>query len=371
MNLSRSSYLMSKISILFLLSTFQTASFVLVAHWILAIKGMFLLHWGILFSVSCFANLLGLNISSAFNSAVTIYILIPILLIPQLVLSGVVVKFDKLNPVIGNTATVPFVGDLMTSRWAFEAAMVAQFKDNEFEENFYPMDKDMAEADYRKIYFIPELESKLDFINLNHKSSDPAIRAKVMDALVLMENEIGKQLERVGKQHFPDAEKLTLKSFDSVTYEATKKFLTILKRTHITNYNNADRKKEALINAMTKTASQEKEFEVFKASYTNEAITDLVKNTVETNRIIEQDNKLVQKIFPIYKDPDPDHLVDFDAQFYMPKKHFLNQNIDTYFFNNGVIWTMTIILIFTLYFDWLRKIVDGLGNLGNRAPKRM
>ena len=371
LNLSRSSYLISKISILFLMSAFQTASFVFVAHSILAIKGMFLIHWGILFSVSCFANLLGLNISSAFNSAVTIYIIIPILLIPQLILSGVVVKFDKLNPVIGNTATVPLVGDLMTSRWAFEASMVAQFKDNPFEKKFYALDRDMAEADYRKIYFIPELESKLDFINLNHRSSDPATHLKVMDALVLMENEIGKQLERVGKQHFPDAEKLTLRSFDSATYEATKKFLSTLKRTYVNRYNEADQRKEALINTMTKTASQEKEFEIFKVSYTNDAITDLVKNTIETNRIIEQDNKLVQKIFPIYKDPDPDHLVDFDAQFYMPKKHFLNQNIDTYMFNNGVVWAMTILLVLTLYFDWLRKIVDGLGNLGSRTPKRM
>ena len=78
LNLSRSSYLLSKISILFLLSAFQTATFVLVGNWLLEIKGMFLVHWGILATVSCFANLLGLNISSAFNSAITIYILIPI-----------------------------------------------------------------------------------------------------------------------------------------------------------------------------------------------------------------------------------------------------------------------------------------------------
>jgi ABC-type multidrug transport system ATPase subunit/uncharacterized tellurite resistance protein B-like protein len=371
LNLSRSSYLMSKISILFLMSAFQTASFVFVAHWILAIQDMFLLHWGILFTVSCFANLLGLNISSAFNSAVTIYILIPILLIPQLILSGVVVKFDKLNPVIGNTATVPFVGDIMTSRWAFEAAMVAQFKDNEFEKKFYDWDKAMADADYKKIYFIPELESRLDFINQHHTSSDPAMRAKVTDALILLEREVGKELDKVGRKHFPDIEKLTLKRFDSATYDATRLFLEILKKTNVTRYNNADQKKEAYINSITKTAAEEKEFEALKSAYTNESISDLVKNTVETNRIIEHDNKLVQKIFPIYKDPDPDHLVDFDAQFYMPQKHFLNQNIDTYFFNNAVIWCMTLLLMITLYLDILRKIIDGLGNLGNRAPKRM
>jgi len=371
LNLSRSSYLLSKISILFLLSAFQTASFVFVGNWILGIQDMFLLHWGILFTVSCVANLLGLNISSAFNSAVTIYILIPILLIPQLILSGVVVKFDKLNPSIGNTATVPFVGDLMASRWAFEAAMVTQFKDNEFEKKFYAMDKVMAEADYRKIYYIPELESKLDFINLNYKKQDPLIRANVTDALILVEHEIARELPKVGKQHFTDLDKLTLKNFDSATYHHSMIFLETLRRIYVARYNKADQVKEDTINSMTKTAALEKQFEMFKLAYTNDAISDLVKNTVETNRIIEKDGKFVQKIFPVYKEPDPDHLVDFDAQFYMPKKHFLGQTIDTYFFNMGVIWSMTLALIITLYFDLLRKLVEGLGNIGHRPAKRM
>src|SRR5258708_10450870 len=124
---------------------------------------MVLPHWAIMFTTWCFDNMLGLNISSAFNSAVTIYILIAILLIPQLILSGVVVKFDKLNPLISNAETVPLVGDLMASRWAFEASMVAQFKDNHFEHEFYEQDKIIAEADYKKIYYIPTLESKVDF----------------------------------------------------------------------------------------------------------------------------------------------------------------------------------------------------------------
>lgn len=122
---------------------------------------------------------------------------------------------------------------------------------------------------------------------------------------------------------------------------------------------------------MTRTPELEKEFEIFRNRYQNEAITELVKNTVESNRIIEKDGKLIQKIFPIYKNPDPDHMVDFNAQFYMPAKHFLNKNIDTFFFNLGVIWAMTLFLMVTLYFEVLRKIVDGLGNISNPIPKRM
>jgi ABC transport system ATP-binding/permease protein len=371
LNLSRSSYLISKTSILFLLSAFQTATFVFVGNWILAIEGMFLIHWGILFTVSCFANLLGLNISSAFNSAVTIYILIPILLIPQLILSGVVVKFDKLNPIIGNTATVPFVGDLMASRWAFEASMVAQFKDNAFEKKFYAFDKVMAEADYKKVYFIPELESKLDYINLNYRKKDEQARRQVNDALILVENEISRELERVGSEHYKYLDKLTLHGFDSMTFEGSIHFLQALRKYYINRFNAAEMLKQKEISKMTKTAALQKEFEIFKLTYTNEAISDLVKNSIETNRIIEKDGKFVQKIFPIYKEPEPDHALDFDAQFYSPKKHFLNKKVDTYFFNTGVIWSMSFVLTIALYFDWLRKLVDGLGNLGSTSSKRM
>src|SRR5688500_8176839 len=162
-----------------MLSSIQSFLFVIVGTYILEIHGLFFEHWFILFTTSCFANVLVLNISSAFNSAVTIYILIPLLLIPQLILSGVVVKFDKLNPAIGNTATVPPVGDLMASRWAFEAAMVTQFKDNKFEKEFYLYDKVMADADFKKVYLIPQLETELQFCLNNFKSSHPEVKAEI------------------------------------------------------------------------------------------------------------------------------------------------------------------------------------------------
>ncbi|MBX7125396.1 MAG: ATP-binding cassette domain-containing protein [Cyclobacteriaceae bacterium] len=371
LNLSRSSYLISKISILFILSAIQTALFVIVGNYMLEIKGMFLIHWGILFTVSCFANLLGLNISSAFNSAVTIYILIPILLIPQLILSGVVVKFDKLNPVIGNTATVPLVGDIMASRWAFEASMVAQFKDNEYEQQFYSYEKKMAEADYKKIYFIPELESRLDFVHLNYQNPDPGIKAEVASKLLLVQNEVRRELARLQKEEFPEVARLTPAAYDSSVYKATSSFLAVLKKIYVNRYNENDTEKERMIDRLTSNAEKEKAFERYRESYQNEAIAEFVKNIAETHRIIEKDGKFVQKIYPIYKDPDPDHMVDFDAQFYMPAKHFLNRNIDTYYFNNGVIWLMTLTLVILLYFDVLRRIIDGLGNLTNPLPKRM
>jgi len=366
LHLSRSSYLLSKISILFTLSAIQTLTFVLVGNYILEIRGMVLEHWMILFTVSCFANVLGLNISSAFNSAVTIYILIPLLIIPQLILSGVVVKFDKLNPTIGNTATVPFVGDLMASRWAFEAAMVTQFKDNRYEKKFYLYDKIMAESDFKKVYYLPELETRLQYCLNNLKAIDRDVIAKVMRDLELIRNELIKETAFLNtEQDVAWMDNLTLKHFDSLTYTRASDFLLNLRRFYIRLYNKADDEKERLIDSMTDTPEKEREYERFREQYRNEAIAEFVKNLSETHRIIEKDGKLIQKIYPIYKDPEPEHIVDFDAQFYMPAKHFLNRNVDTLYFNTGVIWSMTLVLAIALYFDVLRNIIDGIGNLSN------
>jgi hypothetical protein len=109
---------------------------------------------------------------------------------------------------------------------------------------------------------------------------------------------------------------------------------------------------------MTASTEGEDSFEKMKENYQNETIAIMVKNLEEQHRIIEKDGRLIQKIYPIYKDPEPEHIIDFDAQFYMPAKHFLNRNIDTLFFNTGVIWSMTLILYIMLYFDVLRKLLE-------------
>jgi hypothetical protein len=259
----------------------------------------------------------------------------------------------------------------MASRWAFEAAMVAQFKDNDFEKEFYVYDKIMADADFNKIYLLPELESKLDFVNLQVKNPVPEIREEVAKVLNLIQNEFRRELDGVGHDKFKYLDQLRPEQFDSLTYNTSVAFIQTLKRFYINRYNKADQEKDRKVNYMTRTREKEKEFAKFRESYENDAIATLVKNTEESHRIIEKDGKLVQKIYPIYKDPDPEHRVDFDAQFYMPRKHFLNKNIDTFYFNLAVIWLMTLVLAFTLYHEILLKIIDGLGTVFNPLPKRM
>ena len=134
--------------------------FVLIGNTILEIKGMTLPYWAILFSTCTFANVLGLNISASFNSAKVIYILIPIVIIPQLLFSGIIVKFDRLNPIFASQSGVPWIGNIMASRWAYEAIAVTQFKWNDYEENFYELERRKKFSNWKKDYWITELKNK-------------------------------------------------------------------------------------------------------------------------------------------------------------------------------------------------------------------
>ncbi len=359
LHLSRSSYLSSKVMVLFLISAIQTLLFILVGNFVLEIPLTELRYWFILFSTSCFANMLGLNISSAFNSAVTIYILIPLLVIPQLLLSGVVIRFDKFNPSVGKPIGVPFMGEVMASRWAFEGYMVTQFKDNPFEQQFYELDKTIAISDYKKVYYIPELESKLTYC-LNQQSNWRLTgHERLSKSLELLKHEISTEINLIGKDLPPYVDQLTIGAFDSTVWKSTSDFLITLKQFYTNKNIKAQEEKEALILQLTNTPEKLKAYEAMRTSFQNKSIFDAVKNTGTPNRIVEFDGRLWQGIFPIYQDEHkPKHFFDFSANLYQPTKHFMGKTFDTLLFNLAVIWAMTLVLFILLYFDALRHFIS-------------
>jgi hypothetical protein len=93
--------------------------------------------------------------------------------------------------------------------------------------------------------------------------------------------------------------------------------------------------------------------------YQNKQVATAVKNVATPNRIVENEGKLYQRIYPIYQeDHKPRHLLDFSANLFQPTKHFWGRYFDTLYFNISVIWGMTVILFITLYFDLLKKFME-------------
>ena len=150
LNLSYGSYIWSKIIYMAGVSLVQTLLFIVVGNTIMGLHGLFFTWWLILFLTALLASLTGLLLSQCLNSVVAIYICIPLLLIPQILLCGLVVSFSDLTPK-STTGNVPLIGDVIPSRWSFEALAVTSFTDNEYERNFFLSDKEKYETQYYNI----------------------------------------------------------------------------------------------------------------------------------------------------------------------------------------------------------------------------
>lgn len=360
LNLSSSSYLISKVFILFSLSAVQTIMFATLGNWILEIPLTELRYWLVLFSCSCFANMLGLNISSAFNSAVTIYILIPVLIIPQLLLSGVVITFDKFNPKVGTPNGIPVLGEFITSRWAFEALMVTQFKDNPLEKNFYKYDQQAAIALFKRDYFIPELKSRLTTaINNSTRWRDQSDNNPVKQSLDLLHTEIGYELKSIGTNSFTDLDRLQIGRFDSSVYYKTDTFLLALKKYYSNKGQKATQKRDSIQALYQVGADSTNDYTAMRLKYMNESVTDMVENAQDPNRIFEWQGELVQRFYPIYFfEHRPANPIDFTANFYVPTKHFAGNLYDTLYFNIAMIWIFTALLYIALYYQLLNKVIS-------------
>jgi ABC-type multidrug transport system ATPase subunit len=362
LNLSKGSYLFSKISIMFAISAIQTFTFIIIGNSILGIDGMNVAYWLVLFSTACFANMLGLNISASFNSAVTIYILIPFLVIPQLLLSGVIVKFDKLNPTITLQDKVPVVGEIMTSRWAYEALAVHQFKDNKFEKQFYKLDKELKVVEFKKNFWLAKLREKLS--SSQNYLNDETKKEELVNNFELLRNEIGKEIETNTEIKFADLDKLYIDKVNETVFTNTKNYFLDLNNYYLQKYKNANNSRDKLASKLNKDKEARDLFIEMKDRYTNDALSDFVKDKNELNKIIELDNHLIQKADPIYLSPN-----DFRAHFYAPEKKIFGVYIDTFWVNIAIIWLMSIFLSITLYFDALKNLIDGLEKVFEKFKK--
>jgi len=353
LHLSRSSYLLAKIGNLVVISAIQSIAFVLIANGILEIRQMTPAYWLALFSTAVCANMIGLVISSAFNSAVTIYIVIPLVMIPMMVLSGAMFSFEKLNRSITRVDKVPLIAELMPTKWSYEALMVHQFKDNEFEKNFYDYEKRISYNNFRAAYLVPELEDRLN--SCIQEFREKGAIEENRDALEVLRNEITERQGLVKDIIFREGE-LTPGRFNESTIVKTSRFLAALKKHYINQFSIASREKERHLAKLMK--DRRSLYFSMLDRYHNESVADHVKKIYEKNPIVEYEGRLYQQIDPVFLDPKPSGFIGIRSHFFAPRKYFLGGYYDTYNFNIAFIWFLTILFYIILYNDLLGKLVN-------------
>ncbi len=362
LHLSKASYLLSKVIIMFVLSAIQMFTFILIGNTILGIDGMLWDYWLILFTTACFANMLGLNISSTFNSAVTIYIIIPFLIIPQILFSGVLVKFEKLNPVITSQSIVPIIGEVMASRWSFEALAVNQFIKNDYEKLFYSYDQQMSDANFKKNFWVPELKAKVGKFKEYLRNNDRYPPEEIENDLRTIRNEVGHENNILATIDsvlvFDDVEDFTLEGLNEDLLDYFSTYLTAVNRYYVKQWNYNSDEKDRIIREHQQTEEDKTAFNELRNNFENESLSDLVTNKNEFNQITEYDGALIQRADPVFHIPD-----GLRAHFYAPKKMIFGKYYPTMQVNVLILWAMSILLMVTLYFDALKGLLNIFSNI--------
>lgn len=350
LNLSRFSFLNSKVFVLFIISAIQSLSFVLIGNYILEIKGLTFQYWAIIFSTACFANMLGLNISSGLNSVVAIYILIPLILVPHLLFSGIIVSFDKLHNSVSSKEFVPHIGDMMVTRWSYEALAVAQFKNNRYQKHFFEAEQEMSRSSYYSSTLIPELNKLNDACLWALQRSDQARVDEYSAPLTAA----FKQME--AKEHNETVESILGRlpeQYDDKVHSKIKSFLSGKQTEYNRKFQYYSSLKDAKIEEMVNNTSLEEVIRL-KQKYFNEALADWMLDRREVRQFEFIDNTFIQKKHPVYKEAKGKW---GRSHFYAASKKFGPINIPTPVFNVIVMWLGIALLYLTLYLDILRRII--------------
>jgi len=146
-------YIIAKFGTLALFSAVQCALYVLVGNSILQIRGMFWPYLWFMFITAASGIALGLLISSLVADSKTAANFVPLVLIPQLIFGGALIKYEEMNkdldviysmrrllsthPEIHDATSrddailrVPFISRLVATHYSYEALIVAQAKLN-------------------------------------------------------------------------------------------------------------------------------------------------------------------------------------------------------------------------------------------------
>ena len=338
LNLSYGSYISSKIVYMAGVSLLQTLLFILIGNYIMGLHGLFLTWWIILFVTALLSSLMGLLLSQCLNSVVAIYITIPILLIPQILLCGLVVSFSDLAPK-STTGNVPLIGEIIPTRWAYEALAVTSYSDNAYEAPFFETDKKKYETQFYNFGYVNELQSQLETMKNEEKQGEEVkpihmqtirINLPLVTAFCGMEPYKGDYSYPSLRKYLKDAEKILVDRSNAISIKADKQ-----------------------ISAMVREMGKDAVLELKRDNY-NIKLEDCVVGADQRNMLEVIDGYIVPRMQTIFLTPQS---TCGRAPFYSSVKILGTWQIKTLWFNISVLLLMGFILSIFLFTDWPGKII--------------
>ena len=353
LNLSWFSYVNSKLLYLAIVATVQMFLYLIAVNLFITVPEMFLKTYIILLLCAFGASALGLNISAAFRSPITIYILIPLLLIPQILLGGVVVRYAEMISGKSIDRNVPDYATLLFSRWGYEALVVEQYCRNPYMQHFLEADAGIRQAEYNLDHYLPELQSRarsLMILKDRRQSSELAEQADLLkNEIIKLERQTGIPSGIALSNFHPDR-------YDQTVANAIDEYIRTSRRLIF------DRRRQAAVQRREAELRLEGQIgngglETLKKASMNRWIQKLVLNHDELEAVGVAKNSLYQKTLPIYQLPES---VYGEAHFLASTKRLGKYLIPTFTFNLLMIVMLTFLLCIALYAKILPRLLGSI-----------
>jgi len=267
------------------------------------------------------------------------------------------IHFDDLHKSLTRKIYVPVIGDVMVTRWSYEAIMVEQFRNNKFEKPFFEYDMEISQSDWTASFLVPALKVKADECRAAGK--EKVYRENSEDNLKKLRYHITELTAESGLKPGKWFDKLNYDEFNEMTWNSSKLFLDSL----LTFFRGKSRvynlKRDSVYNNLKRQMGDERLSRLRDEHY-NEYIANVVLNRFSTLKIYDSDHKLIQKADPAFMKPGSRY---GRAHYYAPYKQLGNLKIGTLIFNTIVVWLMIVFLYLALHFDYLKRFVNYLDNV--------
>jgi len=332
LRLSYASYISSKIVYTAGVSLLQTLLFVLVGNTVMGLQGLFWNWWLVLFVTSLLANLTGLLLSQCLSSVVAIYVSIPLLLIPQILLCGLVVSFSDLTPK-STTGNVPLIGNIIPSRWAYEALAVSSFADNPYEQSFFETDRQKYEAQYYNMGFLYTLQEHLETMEDERRQG----RQPKADHIEIIRTNLP---ELAG---FCEMEPYA----GDYSYGSLKSYMEKAGHLLSERSNKTTLRADAIMTRLLRKIGKEEVLRLKSDNY-NLRLEEIVTGADNKRLLDIVDHHIVARVYPIFLSPRSQA---GQAPFYSSEKIVGGLHVKTLWFNIGIMLLMAAVVAILLYTD--------------------
>ncbi|HNQ66960.1 MAG TPA: ATP-binding cassette domain-containing protein [Bacteroidales bacterium] len=299
------SYLLSIVFKYIILSLIQALLLVLPSVLIIENSFHFLTLFFISFLLICWGSMVSLLISGFCRQISTVYLAIPLIMIPQLIFSGAMINFGDFNKIINDKGRVPLIADIIPMRWASEAVITDFYCNNPYYKDIYKYRQFVNNSVYYLDYFIP-------------------------------------QLEEIGKTDKERAERIVISEINNVGFvgsiENAKLDLNVQKNF----YNNQKNKYLLFEDSVINTKS---ELNLLKLKYSNEAVNKVINNPNSPPFIILND-KILRNFKSVYSFPGTEGL---NRCFFKSYGKFGNVELVSFVYNSVILCIYIVLLIFLIF----------------------